>query len=102
MTREEYEEIIHWFEPIKGHPNYGINAVGEVKNLKTGRILKPYESHRGYMKVELDGGKYYIHRLVAETLIKNEKGKRFVIHKNGNKSDNYFRNLEWSSDYKHK
>lgn len=102
MTREEYEEIIHGFEPIKDHPNYGINAVGEVKNFKTGRILKPDTSYGGYSKVDIDGKKYYIHRLVAENFVPNEEGARYVLHRNGNKSDNFFNNLTWSKDLKPK
>lgn len=98
----EDNELFHQFAEVKGHPNYGVNALGEVANLKTGRILKPDKSYGGYSKVELDGKKYYIHRLVAENFVPNEKGARYVLHRNGDKSDNFFNNLTWSKDLKPK
>lgn len=91
----EDNELFHMFKEIDGHPNYGINALGEVKNLKTDRILKPDSSNRGYDKVDLDGKKYYIHRLVATNFVPNPNGWDKVAHKNGDKSDNFFNNLRW-------
>lgn len=96
----EDNELFHKFAEVKGHPNYGVNALGEVVNLKTGRILKPDKSHRDYQKIDLDGTKYYIHRLVAEIFVPGKEGRRYVIHKNGNNADNFFKNLEWSNDLK--
>lgn len=91
----EDNELYHFFAEIKDHPNYGVNALGEIKNLKTGRILKPDGSHRGYQRIEFDGGKYYIHRIVAEHFVPNPNNWNKVMHKNGDNSDNFFNNLKW-------
>lgn len=98
LNRED--EIFKTFLKLKDHPKYAVNPLGEIKNVKTGRILKPDTSYGGYCKVELDGKKYYIHRLVAESFIPKESGDRFVLHKNGDKSDNFYGNLKWSCERK--
>lgn len=55
----------------------------------------------GYMYVNLYKGtkqyKRYVHRLIAETFISNPENKPEVNHKNGNKTDNCIKNLEWVS-----
>lgn len=91
----EDNELFHKFKELEDHPGYGINALGEVINFNTGRILKPDSSNRGYERVTLDGQKYYIHRLVAENLVPNPNNRNKVTHVNGNNSDNFFRNLRW-------
>lgn len=87
------------FKQIPNHPNYGVNGFGEVMNIKTGRYLKPEIVKGGLLRVEIGGYKYYIHKLVAEAFLGDSRGKRFVIHKDGNNSNNIYTNLMWSSDY---
>ena len=99
MTEEEKNYIYSKPERIKGHPNYAVTPGGSVVNIKTGRILKADTSSRGYAKVDLDGVKVYVHRLVAETFIKNPDNKKFVMHKNGDILDNRFTNLMWSDTF---
>lgn len=96
MNRDD--ELFKRFAPIEGHPNYGVNANGEVINFVTGKLLIPNESDRGYLKIKLDGEKYYIHRLVADAFVPNPYDKRNVIHKNRDKSDNFFTNLGWATN----
>lgn len=73
--------------------NYQVSNLGRVQN-RFGKILKPYHSSTGYLKVRLDNGKQeYVHRLVATAFCEN-KGN-CVDHLNGNKQDNRAENLEW-------
>jgi hypothetical protein len=99
------------FEPIKKFPKYEIGNYGTVRSKETPnkpcKILKPYERPDGYFDVKLrtigdfEGrsvkfGKL-IHRLVAKAFVENPNPGvwKIVNHKNSNRSDNNFHNLEW-------
>ena len=92
------EEI---WKPIKDYPLYKISNLGQVKNVKTGKILKPNSGGK-YYSVELfneNGSKRKaIHRLVAETFIPRIKGKNVVNHIDGNGFNNSVSNLEWCTN----
>lgn len=85
---------------IKDFPDYEISSWGRIRN-KKGEILTPYKNHKGYLKIGLrqDGAdhKKRIHRLVAETFLPNPNNLPEVNHKDGNKENNSFTNLEWVS-----
>ena len=65
------------------------------------RTLKPYLNNSGYLRVRLNlNGKskyYFVHRLVAESFIENILNKEQVNHKDGNKLNNHYSNLEWNT-----
>lgn len=85
------------WKTIEERPNYSIDENGNVRNDKTGRILKQYNHTCGYRTVML-GRKtspLYIHRLVAKAFVKNPKNLPQVDHINGDKSDNRAANLRW-------
>ena len=60
---------------------YEVNKEGQVRNVKTGRLLKPFLSYNGYLRVSLGGKNRMIHRLVALAFLPNPDGYPFVNHK---------------------
>lgn len=84
---------------IKSHQNYSISNHGKVRNDKSGRILKPRYSDKGYARAALPGKSYGVHRLVAEHFVDNPKPEEYnqVNHIDGVKSNNHYSNLEWCS-----
>ena len=87
---------------IPEYSNYGVSPCGGVKNLKTGRVLKPYQEPSGYLQVQLSKGDgvfkgFRIHRLVATVFIDNPHNLEMVNHIDGDKSNNFKDNLEWCS-----
>lgn len=97
MTKESIANYLNSFEPIQGHPNYSVSPSGQIRNDKTGRILKEDRSCRGYAKVNLDGEKMYVHRLVAEHYIpKTDDAHDQIMHRDGDLSNNAMYNLEWT------
>ena len=78
-----------------------------------GYFLKPDTSHFGYHSVNLQKngkGKFLlVHRIVALHFIKNPENKPQVNHKNFDRADNNYKNLEfvtnkenWHHAFKHK
>lgn len=80
---------------------YEVSSKGRVRNLKTGRILKPSNNGLGYLFVNLRKNGtvkgYYLHRLVALTFIPNPKYLSDVNHKDEIRTNNNLYNLEWVS-----
>ena len=79
------EGFIELWRPVRGHENYEISNLGQVRRRKDRKILHQSANHDGgYLRVALDRRKYCVHRLVAETFFAGDPG-RAVTHADGNK-----------------
>jgi hypothetical protein len=81
---------------------YSVSNLGMVKNNKTGRLLKPTITNKGYYRVNLAGKDIKLHRLVALHFVENPKPNEYdqVNHKDGDKGNNVYKNLEWANNSK--
>lgn len=82
--------------------HYEVSEYGDVKNIHTGKLLKPHLTSDGYLRCTLRYGKtnnQLVHRLVAMLFLDlNTDCKRTVNHKDCNKMNNHYSNLEWATD----
>lgn len=86
------------WEVVAVNPNYEVSDLGEVRNIKTGRVLKQ-KLRNGYLAVNLSNdGKvttYNVHRLVADAFLDNPDKKSQINHKDEIKINNSLPNLEY-------
>lgn len=99
------------FDNIRGHPGYYISKSGKLYTRhipghtdgklsdKWVRRSRKYSLSNGryvkYYRTEIQGTKYYVHRLVAEAWIPNPDNKPCVGHINNDPLDNRVSNLYW-------
>jgi len=85
------------FLPILGFENYCVSNFGNVKNVKTGRLLKPQKNRYSTIGLNKNNKRVTcsIHRLVANAFIPNPNNYLTVNHINKNTHDNKINNLEW-------
>lgn len=87
------------WKPIKGYElNYEVSDMGNVRNKKTKKIIVGDKNNVGYRRVTLYTPikkRFFVHRLVAYHFCHGYKEDLVVNHKDGNKLNNNFNNLEW-------
>ena len=82
--------------------DYEVSTEGNVRNVKTGHILKPFDDSRGYLRVGLGRNRakkkiVRVHRLVATAFIPNPDNLPEVDHIDRNPHNNCVENLRWVS-----
>lgn len=106
------EEI---WKTIEDYPNYAVSSEGQVKNVKTGKILKQRKDAYGYCRINLyqsdpeiialrklnhdsvaDCG-LQVHRLVAQAFCDGYFPEAVCDHINRKRDDNRAENLRWVS-----
>lgn len=82
---------------ISGHPNHQISEDGQVRNRKTGHILKQSPDRYGYMRLSLGStDNVYVHRVVCEAFHGEPIGARTQVnHIDCDRQNNSASNLEW-------
>ena len=101
------------WKPIIGYENiYEISNYGKVRRISYNNngnktqynlpyYIKPRKDKDGYLRYTLSlNGKnkqFFCHRLVAQAFISNPDKLPVVNHRDGNKENCYFKNLEWTS-----
>ena len=89
------------WKTIEEFDNYEVSTLGRVRNIETGKVLKPTLNGSGYYKVGLfKQNKRYtrnIHRLVATEFIANPENYPCINHRDEDKTNNSIENLEWCS-----
>lgn len=84
--------------PVKSFPEYLVTENGMVLNATTGYIIQPYEK-RGYLRIRINKNNrrydFGVHNLVAKSFISEKSSDFEVNHKDKNRHNNHYSNLEW-------
>lgn len=94
---------------------YEVNCYGVVRNVKSKHVCNTYKEKNGYIRISIHNSSLseenkvshiFLHRIVAECWCKIpehlsniELSSLQINHIDGNKDNNYFKNLEWCLPY---
>lgn len=87
-----------WKDIINHEQYYEVSPYGNIRNKKTGYIIKGDVNNIGYRRVTLYNPfveRVFVHRLVALRFVNGYQEGLVVNHKDGNKQNNMANNLEW-------
>ena len=81
------------WKPIPELLGYSVSNKGRIRKDSTGQIMV-LSKNGGYVRITITK---HVHRLVAQAFIPNPEGKPIVHHKDHNKLNNIYSNLEWAT-----
>lgn len=94
-----------WLQPkCQNMDGYLVNEFGDLVSFRksTPYLMKRHIYNTGYQYYSIQAGskalKIKVHRIVAKTFLTDVDGKDLVNHKDGDKTNNYFENLEWCTN----
>jgi hypothetical protein len=76
--------------------NYEISSLGNIRNKSKKNLLKGKFTN-GYHSISIGKKQFSIHRLVALYFVENPNSKNIVNHIDGNKLNNHYQNLVWTT-----
>lgn len=78
--------------------DYSIDRAGNVRNERTGKMLKPFKATRsGHLAVDLPSGRKKVHHLVMEAFVGPRPDGLETRHLNNNPEDNRLENLAYGT-----
>jgi len=83
---------------IPGHPDYEISNAGEIRHSGTDILVKP-TVNRGYLRVRINGERYYIHQLMMLSFYPDVCSSRYIKHIDGDKTNNRLSNLRFAGPF---
>ncbi|MGJ4126743.1 NUMOD4 motif-containing HNH endonuclease [Corynebacterium macclintockiae] len=87
-----------WKEIENSGGEYLISSRGRVKNVRTGKLLKPFARGKtGHLGVDLPAGCKNVHVLVAEAFIGKRPPGLEVCHGDNDPTNNDVSNLRWDT-----
>ena len=94
-----FNEVEVW-KPSSIRQDLEVSSIGNVRHIQTKKLMNEYDNGAGYKYISYNGKKTAIHRLVAYEFCEipeelKEYKKLDVNHKDYNKANNYYKNLEW-------
>ena len=88
------------WKQLNKYPKYEISTNGDIRNIKTKKIIKPRKTPKGYLEIDLSYDKHLkIHQLVYFAFTNQEIKQGYMIdHKDGDKTNNKLSNLQYISN----
>lgn len=87
------------WKPICGVEHYEVSNYGNVRSNRSGVVLKQATGKDGYKRISIKQNgitkTFLVHRLVGKSFLPNDDNLPEINHKDENKGNNHYENLEW-------